>query len=238
LNPANNIGKKTLEVISKANRFNRWMYDTIRPYCYGNVLEIGSGTGNISSFFIEDGFQITLSDIGEHYLQILKKKFGGIANVKDILLLDLEQHDFQNVYKEKENFFDTIYLLNVLEHIEEHGKAVQNCKYLLREGGTLIILVPAYSWLFSKLDKELNHYRRYTLNKLNRLLAENQISVKKQFYFNALGIAAWAYGKIFRLSLIPAREMKMFNKIVPIAKMIDRIFFRSTGLSAIIIGMK
>jgi len=214
------------------------MYDTIRPYCYGNVLEIGSGIGNISSFFIQDGFQITLSDIDEHYLKILREKFAGFANVHGIFSLDLQQHGFQNVYKQNENFFDTIYLLNVLEHVEEDNQAVKNCKYLLRKGGTLIILVPAYAWLFSKLDKELNHYRRYTLDQLNHLLTKNQMSVKKQFYFNTLGISAWIYAKIFGLSLIGGTEMKMFNKMVPIAKIMDRICFSSAGLSAIIIGTK
>ena len=45
-------GLNTLETISKADKFNRWMFDTISPYCKGRILEIGSGIGNISQFFI------------------------------------------------------------------------------------------------------------------------------------------------------------------------------------------
>ncbi len=45
-------GKNMLEVISKGGNFNRWMYETIRPLCRGEILEIGSGIGNVSAFFL------------------------------------------------------------------------------------------------------------------------------------------------------------------------------------------
>ena len=36
-------GKRTLEVISKAEQFNQWLYTEIRPFLSGKILEIGSG---------------------------------------------------------------------------------------------------------------------------------------------------------------------------------------------------
>ena len=47
-------GMATLEAINSADKFNKWMYDTIQPFCAGNILEIGSGIGNISKFFINN----------------------------------------------------------------------------------------------------------------------------------------------------------------------------------------
>jgi len=214
------------------------MYDTIRPYCCGNILEVGSGIGNISSFFVKDNFQITLSDVDDHYLQTLKSKYATSSNVRDIMLLDLEHNDFENAYNNKQHSFDTIFLLNVLEHIKEDDKAVQNCRYLLKDGGTLIILVPAYSWLYAKLDKTLAHYRRYTLRKLKGIFSRQQLTVKAQFYFNGIGIIAWSYAKVFRLSVVPSTEMKVYNIVVPLAKLVDKIVMRRVGLSAVIIGNK
>lgn len=238
MSPTYNSEQQTLEVISKADRFNRWMYETIRPHCHGNILEIGSGVGNISSFFVLDNFQITLSDVNAYYLQQLKNKFDGASNLKSIIFLDLQQEGFQNTHGEMQNFFDTVFLLNVLEHIEHEDRAVDNCKYLLKKGGTLIVLVPAYSWLHSKLDKELHHWRRYSLRQLNRLFIANNFLVKNQFYFNAVGIGAWLYAKVFGLSHVPQKEMKLYNKVVPVAKWIDKIVQGKFGLSAIIIGEK
>ena len=48
---AENHGTETLEVISDAGKFNQWMYQTIKPYCGGNVLEVGSGMVIFPGFF-------------------------------------------------------------------------------------------------------------------------------------------------------------------------------------------
>jgi 2-polyprenyl-3-methyl-5-hydroxy-6-metoxy-1,4-benzoquinol methylase len=234
----NNTEQQTLNAISRAAKFNRWMYDTIKPYCHGRILEVGSGIGNISSFFVDDNFDITLSDIDDHYLQTLKNKYAGASNVRKIIFLDLQQDNFQDSYATMNDSFDTVFLLNVLEHLKEDCQALHNCRKLLKTGGTLIVLVPAYSWLYSKLDKKLRHYRRYTLAALQSLFNKNQLSVRRQFYFNALGIVAWLYAKIFRLSVVPTGEMNLYNKLVPFAKIVDRLVVSKIGLSAIIIGEK
>lgn len=39
------VGIKTLETMSKANRFNEWMFEKIELYIGKKILEIGAGTG-------------------------------------------------------------------------------------------------------------------------------------------------------------------------------------------------
>ena len=68
-------GLSTLETIAKADKFNMWMFRSILPYCSGRILEIGSGIGNISQFFLKSEFRITLSDIRNNYCAALKQKF-------------------------------------------------------------------------------------------------------------------------------------------------------------------
>ena len=65
--PNDPVGLHTLNVIAKANRFNRWMYDQIKPHLKGEILEIGSGIGNISKLVIESNHFITLSDYSKEY---------------------------------------------------------------------------------------------------------------------------------------------------------------------------
>jgi 2-polyprenyl-3-methyl-5-hydroxy-6-metoxy-1,4-benzoquinol methylase len=72
------VGLHTLEVVAKANRFNRWMYEQFRQYLKGEVLEIGSGIGNISKLVIEDGYFITISDYNNEYCSYLKKTFSEV----------------------------------------------------------------------------------------------------------------------------------------------------------------
>jgi SAM-dependent methyltransferase len=229
-------GNQILEEISKAHHFNKWMYETIRPFCRGNILEIGSGIGNISSFFISDNYQITLSDIRQEYLIKLKETFGNNIGEQNIISIDLVAPSFSEEYQGIARGFETVIFLNVLEHVENDNQAIKNCQYLLKPNGTLIILVPAYNFLYSQLDKALGHHRRYAAKRLSNLISLNGFTTKKVFYFNALGMLAWSYGKIFRLHSIPGTEMKVYDRLVPFAKRIDKLLHNRIGLSVIIIG--
>ena len=236
--PRENTGYVALEVLSKADKFNHWMFSAIKPFSTDNILEIGSGLGNISKFFIREGYTITLSDIDAFYLDCLKKDFSANNNVQAFQSIDLQKKDFQTEYENLKESFDTIIMLNVLEHLEDDGYAIQNCRYMLKENGTFIILVPAYSFLYSRMDKELNHFRRYTSTSLKSKIIAGDLSVRKSFYFNFLGIFAWLYGKILRIKVLPSSEMSFFNKLVPLGKVLDKIVFNKIGLSAIVVAKK
>ncbi len=238
MNPTDNTGNKTLNVIADADKFNSWMYQTIKPFTYGSILEIGSGIGNISKYFIQNNYSITLSDFDEFYLDRLKKDFSSNNNVKDFQSIDLQKKDFQAEYENLKESFDTIIMLNVLEHLEDDAYAIENCRYLLKQNGTFIILVPAYSLLYSRMDKELNHFRRYTSTSLKNKIIAGDFSVRKSFYFNFLGIFAWLYGKILRIKVLPSSEMSLFNKLVPLGKVLDKIVFNKIGLSTIVVAKK
>ena len=145
---------------------------------------------------------------------------------------------FKIVYKDLKEKFDSLVLLNVLEHLPDDNYALENCKFLLKPKGTLIILVPAYKFLFSRMDKELHHFRRYTAKSLRKKIAAQSFQINKSFYFNFLGIFAWLYGKIFKLKVLPSSEMNVFNRLVPLGRLLDKIVFQRTGLSTIVIAKK
>lgn len=231
-------GQETLESISEAKRFNQWMYEAVSPYLHGDILEIGSGIGNISRLFAEAGQNITLSDTNDNYIERLKKSFSGYKNVKAIVKINLADPEFQWVYAELKNKFDSVFLLNVLEHIEDDYFALENLRFLLKPGGGLLILVPAHTWLFSELDRQLGHCRRYTFKKLLHVMEANGFTITKTSYFNALGIGAWMYGKIRGNHAIRKKEMRAFDQFVILAKLADKIVFNSIGLSAIAVAKK
>ena len=233
------VGLHTLKVIAKANRFNTWMYDQFKHQLKGEILEIGSGIGNISKLVIEEGHFITLSDYNEEYCEVLKNNFQHYTNVKGIISIDLLHPDFDNRYSVYHEKFDSIFLLNVIEHIKDDGLAVKNCQFLLKPNGHLILLAPAYSWLYSSFDKQLGHFRRYSLQLLKDLLKKNNFYILSGSYFNFVGIAGWlVFGKILHEKMLKRGEMVAFDKIVPLAKSIDRIFGKKIGLSIIVTGIK
>jgi 2-polyprenyl-3-methyl-5-hydroxy-6-metoxy-1,4-benzoquinol methylase len=229
-------GGQTLDVISEAIKFNEWMYKTIQNYCTGNILEIGSGIGNISQFFIDRKAEITLSDIRSNYCQQLREKF---PDAKEVLQLDLTHEHFDREYSKYLEQFDTVFALNVVEHIENDHTAIANCFKLLKPGGKIVILVPAYQKLYNRFDKELEHYRRYTKRSLNRIIEQNNFSIVHGQYFNAMGILGWfVSGALQENKTIPKNQMSLYNKLVPIFKLIDKLLFNKIGLSVISVGEK
>jgi 2-polyprenyl-3-methyl-5-hydroxy-6-metoxy-1,4-benzoquinol methylase len=232
-------GRKTLEAIAGAKNFNQWMYETILPYCKGEMLELGSGIGNISEFFLKSSVQISLSDIRQNYCDYLRNEFSGYKNLKQVYRIDLTHPDFDNEYTGLFEKFDTVFALNVVEHIEDDSLAIENCKKLLSSGGNLIILVPAYQSLYNRFDKELYHYRRYSKSSLIKLFSKQGLEIVKSTYFNFMGIPGWFFsGKILRNSSIPKGQMKLYDKLVPVFKAVDKILFNKAGLSVIAVGKK
>lgn len=230
-------GAEILESVTAAPLFNKWMYDTIVRYCKGNILEIGSGTGNISEFFIKDKKAINLSDVRKEYCDILKNKFP--SHQGKIFLMDLVKENFDTEYASHIGTFDTVFALNVIEHIKDNKRALSNCSKLLKPGGTIIILVPAYEWLYNILDEELYHYQRYTKSTLEGVLTKSSFQIEKSFYFNFVGMAGWFYaGKILKERTLTKNKMSLYNKLVPINKLLDRILFNSIGLSVVSVATK
>ncbi len=184
-------GQKTLERISSAHRFNEWMFNTIKPFCKGHVLEVGCGIGNISKLLVKNKFQISLSDYSDQYFDILRKEFSNNRQVENIYKIDLATENFESVYPELLNKFDTIIAMNVVEHIYDDHLAIRNCRKMLKQNGHIIILVPAYSFLFNSFDKELVHFRRYNKKTLTKLFEDENFDIIHKQYFNAAGIAGW-----------------------------------------------
>lgn len=232
-------GLETLRVISDATLFNDWMYDSIKGFCSGKILEIGSGIGNISERFHKNNQDIYLSDIRQNYRTFLSEKFPDLTAQNKIFELDLVHPDFQSKYKSLLNSFDTIFALNVIEHIKDDSAAIANCKLLLKDGGTLVILVPAFQGLYNYLDKELYHYKRYAKTDLQHLFHANNLALTDSFFFNAAGIPAWFIsGRLQRNKTIPKGQMSVFNIMVPVFKLIDLMLLKKVGLSVVCVGRK
>ncbi len=230
-------GMETLKAISSANKFNAWMYQRIAADCSGKILEIGSGIGNISEYFIKNGAEIYLSDLRDNYLEFLESNYKSKA--AGILKMDIVDPNFEEVYAEHLGTFDTVFALNVVEHIKDDTLAMANIKKLLKKDGKAVILVPAYNTLYNSFDEALEHYRRYTKKTLNKVFDNNQFQIQKSSYFNAAGIAGWILsGAILKKTTIPAGQMKLYNKLVPIFKVVDKVIFNSFGLSVITVGKK
>ena len=236
--PADETGYSTLLNISKADRLNEWMFQSIAPYVKGRTLEIGSGIGTLSSVFVSHRMPLYLSDYHEGYCRLLQKKFASEPAIKDIFNIDLVDKNFGTTHAGLLGTFDTIFALNVIEHIGDDRLAVENCHKLLAPGGHLVLLMPSYPALYNRFDKELGHCRRYTGHTMQDLLSPH-FEVTRIKHFNLAGIAGWfLFGSVFRRKNITKGQMGLFDSWVPLFRLADKITGNKLGLSVIGVGKK
>ena len=231
-------GNKNLLTIESAEKFTHWMYEEIRPYLSGNILELGSGLGTYSEKVVADfkGSTIVLSDIDENFIHNLENRFQSNKNVI-VKYIDLNKRDdFEDINVS----INSVFALNVLEHIADDIAALNNIYNVLEPGGQLIILVPAHKFLFNCIDTAIGHYRRYSKKEIINEVKQTKFKIIKMFYFNFAAIPGWYInGNVFKKTLVNEGAVDLFNKIVPILKVVERyILFRRLGISIVVVLTK
>src|SRR5213592_119570 len=131
------VGAATLERMAAAPRYNRWMFDRLRPWVGRRVLEVGAGIGTMSAFLV-DRERVVLTDTEPYYLGRLRERF---ADRPHVFVAELRLPAVSpGLVAER---LDSVVCLNVLEHIEDDGAALSAMHHLLEPGGRLVLLVPA-----------------------------------------------------------------------------------------------
>lgn len=224
-------GDQILETIQKADKFNAWMYDQIKPWLRADILEIGSGIGTFSEMIARDfDNKIILSDIDKKYVEKLEEKFKDKKNVTARKLDLNKKEDFKGLKN-----IGSCFALNVMEHVEKDIDAMNHIYDILEEGGRFVILVPAHKALYNTLDKAVGHHRRYNKKEMRKRVAKTKFKIKKMFYFNAPSILGWFItGNVLKKKTLGSGSMKLFNKLVPIIRPIEKYVLRKKiGISLI-----
>jgi glycosyltransferase involved in cell wall biosynthesis len=229
----NRYGHDILHSLSKAQRFNAWMAENVKPWVGESVLEIGAGLGNMSAKLIPR-IEYTATDLDPLYLEYLENRFGNYEWM-DIRKLDLQcGEDFGGL----RNRYDTIVCLNVLEHVPDSDAAVENMYSALKPGGAAIILVPQGKWLFGSLDSVLEHCQRYKREELKDKCKRAGFEIDRIFSFNRVGVWPWFLNsRILRRKRFNRIQLKFFDNMVWLWRRIDRLW-PWPGLSLICIARK
>lgn len=228
--PTDQVGAATLEMMAAAPRYNRWMFERLRPWVGRRVLEVGAGIGNMSAFLV-DRERLVLADTEPYYLHRLRERFDDRPNVR-VVELRLPAFDPQLVAER----VDTVICLNVLEHVEDDRGSLSAMRQLLEPGGRLVLLVPALRPLYGTLDEALGHFRRYAPTELGRMVEESGFRVRHLEYFNLAGVPGWwLASRVLRRKLIPTEALRCYEALVPLFRL-ERWLPWRVGQSLIAIG--
>jgi hypothetical protein len=135
---------------------------------------------------------------------------------------------------------DTAVYINVLEHIEEDQAELNAVFAALDRGGRILIFVPALPLLMSPMDRELGHFRRYTMKQLASKCSAAGFKISLARYFDMLGIVPWWMKyRVLRSNTMQARTVRVHDRfVVPLSRSLERIFTPPWGKNIILVGEK
>ena len=83
--------------------------------------------------------------------------------------------------------FDIVFSSNVLEHIADDRACLARLHDKLPAGGGLFLFVPAFQVLWTQLDVDVGHYRRYTRRELIDKVTAAGFVIQRCRYADSLG---------------------------------------------------
>ena len=220
-----------LENLKFADRYNNWILSQILPALGDRVLEVGCGNGNFTELLAPHCSELTAIDLNSEYIALARQRLKAQPQVK------FRVGDITNLAWQSE--FDTVVMLDVLEHIPKDLDLLISLYQALARGGRLAIKVPALSWLYGSLDLAIAHQRRYNRSNLTQAIAQAGFTDCQTWYFNWAGIPGWwLNSKVLRRTTPPTGQVDLFNNLVPLLKAVEDRIKPPIGLSVFALGIK
>jgi ubiquinone/menaquinone biosynthesis C-methylase UbiE len=174
------------------NKFNK-ITEEISSYHFESGIDLGS-SGNSLLHFIENIKHKTCFDLSETSLKQYTKSVHSEEKKREFwhpicgTITDLPYRD---------QCFDFISCLDVLEHIKDDKSAIKEISRILKKDGILIITVPHKKAYFSQQDKIIGHHRRYELSELKGQFEKHHLRLMKILKI---------YGRLMRISEVQSTD--------------------------------
>ena len=128
---------------------------------------------------------------------------------------------------------------NVLEHIPDHVGALRAAHRLVRPGGRVIMLVPAFEFAMSEFDRRVGHVRRYTKRSLAQAYRDAGLELERLHYVNAPGLPAWFVGmRLLGMTPGDGALLRIWDSVVvPCARAVESRVRPPFGQSVFAVGV-
>lgn len=206
-----------LELYAGARNWKAYWSSMVRPHLGDRVFDVGTGIGSNVELLHRKGAAWLCIEPDGPQLEMAADKLArlGIADTCKVVHGDL------SAIPEDEKA-DSIIYIDVLEHIEDDHAELARAARLLKPGGNLIILSPAYAWLFSPFDEAVGHFRRYTKATLRAVVPPHLKQVQLR-YLDSVGLLASAGNRLVLKASMPNKSQIAFwdRVLVPPSRLVD-----------------
>jgi SAM-dependent methyltransferase len=138
----------------------------------GVVFDVGGGNGFVSLALSNAGIEAVLLEPGTRGIINARER-----GIRQIIHSTLEDAGF------KKQSIPAVGMFDVLEHIQDDIGFLKTLHYLMVPYGRLYITVPAHQGLWSVVDEDSGHYRRYGIELLKDVLSRGGFDVEFASYF-------------------------------------------------------
>jgi SAM-dependent methyltransferase len=220
-----------LEELEQAENYSAWILELIAPHITGRILEVGAGRGTYSTYFAEHG-HLTALEPSEVLSAALRERLKEHSNAT-VITAELTGATAPGSY-------DTVVLLNVLEHIPDDHLALGDIYEALAPGGKMVLWVPAFEALYGKFDQRIGHYRRYRRDQLSALVHRvgfQQVAVR---YTNMPGFFAWwLVVRLLGRTPTAGRLASVYDRyFIPVIRRVERFVRPPIGQSLLVVAQR
>ena len=195
------------------------------PRC-NTLLDVGCGSGELSNEYLKKSKRVYGIDLSKESIEVAKRKYPTIK----FRLAPAERLPFEN------NFFDVVMMTDVLEHVRDEKKTLQEVYRVVKPKGTLILSVP-HKGMFRCIDpfnlkflspklyrlwkgrqydvtifEKESWHRHYSLEEIRKLF-EGKFEITK---VHRGGLLIWPLVWLIRdvfISKFTKRPSKLWNKL-------------------------
>lgn len=226
---------RDLEIMSRATNYTDWIFCKFKNFLGKRLVEIGAGIGNFTGKFLDRELVVAVDNY-KPCIEYIKNRFADNNNIVPFE----ESIDSPSILSLSRYSPDTVVCINVLEHVEDDIAALDNMFSILTDGGKLILLVPAFQFMYGTIDRLVGHYRRYSKREIETKLVTTGFYLKSISYMNCIAPLGWFLNNcILKKQEESLSQVIIYDRfVVPWLRKIEQILIPPFGLSLVAVGEK
>ena len=224
-----------LELFAEAIHWKRYFARSVEPFIGAAVLEVGAGMGATTQVLCTDRPRrwVCLEPDADLAARLQERIRGGELPASCERRIGTLQSIPDN------ERFDTVFYIDVLEHIERDREEVGRAVEHLNPGGHLIVLAPAHQSLFSPFDAAVGHFRRYSRTSLLDLGPPGTRVILAR-YLDSVGLlASFANRLVLRAALPTSGQIRVWDRyLLRCSRLLDPVFGYRVGKSVLVVRQR
>jgi SAM-dependent methyltransferase len=229
--------------LDKIEQYYQWISEEAHPFIGDRLAEIGAGIGTFTNMLVRNHVarhptvRLAVFEPERTLFQLLQER---MERTCPELLRAGRLVATNGSFDALPGQFDTVIMINVLEHIKDDQDTIRAAYHALSPGGACIVFVPALSWLYSPLDRSVGHFRRYERTQMEQIMRAGGFEVVAAKYMDCLGVLPWYLLNVIGGSTsINPRLAHIYDRwFVPVTRWIEHRWPPRIGKNVLVVARK